>query len=891
MFEQDRLMENERSRGVFRGDSGPGMGMSRYQVSGTGDSAEIAADRAADQAVGGGLFRSAEGVGGSGFQADLADSDLGGGGSPLPEGLMGSMEQSLGGSFSGVRVHTDAGADRASRSIDARAFTRGQDIYFSQGSYAPDTPEGQHLIAHELAHVAAGDTGIHRAENGGGSGGSGGGSGSGTGGGTAGGTSSNAPAQQQPSEDERKFSEAIEQLKDDGGGLVKSANNIVTEFQEKKATWGSLQSAAKEVKEAGSSSAAAGKVSTINQFITTVKTMTNANEKSSLLSKLNSFIEQAALAAGKLGYGNNDPGMDVLTSAKTARDALKLLPDDLGSIEGPVAFAQEEAAAMDSGKEFSEPVTEMMNHSACDAFFMAVEKVRKGSGGDMGAMGSTMKNLRTNNADVKGHMSKNVGNTAAEKLGRGTAAFGVALGYAGAGASALELGSGFDEEIKGEKNVNEDSQRTGTAASHSAAIVDTLGAANDWLAAGAESHVLRKQEEKRRDRRKEMETMYGKEAASKIHTSDHKQRSAVAADWIRTGGSTVGAANSIFATTTGKGSDEKNRVEETKGTAMSLTSDSASVLGDVMGLGIDSAKVDEQRKQDRVAKDGLRKIGAQLAKLVQGSTNPVDLQIKSICDFVGNESQKKFRGLKGKIDTAINALGGNPQQGNQGQAGQGQANQGQAGQNQAGQNQANQGQAAPAVEKAEEKKKFLKMMQALESSRSISKSAASDSKKDVIFDLISLSGSLTSLASSITSMAGAGMAGLILNTVASAIGLFGTIKDTPDAIGDLSKDAQTDRNKERDKKVNACTAAVEQMAALPELKLEELRAARSNKLPLNEAKMESAEQYAAVFSIVKAANVNMVDFLYAVGQGGFDAQNGTLDEKTKKMLMNLEFTN
>ena len=103
MFEQDRLMENERSRGVFRGDSGPGMGMSRYQVSGTGDSAEIAADRAADQAVGGGLFRSAEGVGGSGFQADLADSDLGGGGSPLPEGLMGSMEQSLGGSFSGVR--------------------------------------------------------------------------------------------------------------------------------------------------------------------------------------------------------------------------------------------------------------------------------------------------------------------------------------------------------------------------------------------------------------------------------------------------------------------------------------------------------------------------------------------------------------------------------------------------------------------------------------------------------------------------------------------------------------------------------------------------------------------------------------------------------------------
>ena len=101
MFEQNRYAEQERPKGMFRGDSGLGTGMRRYQVSGAGDSAEIAADRAADQAVGGGIFRSAEGVGG-GFQADLADSDLDGGGSPLPAGLMGSMEQSLGGSFSGA---------------------------------------------------------------------------------------------------------------------------------------------------------------------------------------------------------------------------------------------------------------------------------------------------------------------------------------------------------------------------------------------------------------------------------------------------------------------------------------------------------------------------------------------------------------------------------------------------------------------------------------------------------------------------------------------------------------------------------------------------------------------------------------------------------------------
>ena len=147
MFEQDRYLEGQRSRGVFRDTGQPAAGMSRYQVSGTEDSAELAADQAADQAVGG-LFRSPEGAGGGGFQADLADADLSGGGSPLPAGLMGSMEQSLGASFSGVRLHTDAGADRASRQISARAFTRGQDIYFRGGEYSPDTREGQHLIAH-----------------------------------------------------------------------------------------------------------------------------------------------------------------------------------------------------------------------------------------------------------------------------------------------------------------------------------------------------------------------------------------------------------------------------------------------------------------------------------------------------------------------------------------------------------------------------------------------------------------------------------------------------------------------------------------------------------------------------------------------------------------------
>ena len=162
MFEQDCGTNERRNRGLFREEDGPFAGFGRFQVSGENDPAEVRADSMADSVVGGGLFRSPEGGGGGGFQADLPLSDLAGGVESLPAGLQGSMEQSFGADFSGVRVHTGAGADRASRDISARAFTRGQDVYFRDGAYDPGSQEGRHLIAHELAHVAAGDGGIHR---------------------------------------------------------------------------------------------------------------------------------------------------------------------------------------------------------------------------------------------------------------------------------------------------------------------------------------------------------------------------------------------------------------------------------------------------------------------------------------------------------------------------------------------------------------------------------------------------------------------------------------------------------------------------------------------------------------------------------------------------------
>ena len=53
-----------------------------------------------------------------------------------------------------VRVHTDARAQAAAMSLGARAFTLGDHVGFGPGQYKPDTSEGRHLIAHELAHVA-----------------------------------------------------------------------------------------------------------------------------------------------------------------------------------------------------------------------------------------------------------------------------------------------------------------------------------------------------------------------------------------------------------------------------------------------------------------------------------------------------------------------------------------------------------------------------------------------------------------------------------------------------------------------------------------------------------------------------------------------------------------
>jgi hypothetical protein len=88
----------------------------------------------------------------AGFTAELAGL-RGGGGAPLSPALRGFFEPRIGHDFGAVRLHTGALAERSAEAVHARAFTLGNDVVFGHGEFAPDTPAGRRLLAHELTHV------------------------------------------------------------------------------------------------------------------------------------------------------------------------------------------------------------------------------------------------------------------------------------------------------------------------------------------------------------------------------------------------------------------------------------------------------------------------------------------------------------------------------------------------------------------------------------------------------------------------------------------------------------------------------------------------------------------------------------------------------------------
>ncbi|MFQ3647662.1 MAG: DUF4157 domain-containing protein [Anaerolineae bacterium] len=74
-------------------------------------------------------------------------------GSKLDDSTRSSFEGAMGYDLSGVTIHTGDHASQLSRSVEAKAFTTGSDIYFGEGQYNPGSSDGQQLLAHELTHV------------------------------------------------------------------------------------------------------------------------------------------------------------------------------------------------------------------------------------------------------------------------------------------------------------------------------------------------------------------------------------------------------------------------------------------------------------------------------------------------------------------------------------------------------------------------------------------------------------------------------------------------------------------------------------------------------------------------------------------------------------------
>ncbi|WP_230406368.1 eCIS core domain-containing protein [Flavobacterium fluviale] len=76
-----------------------------------------------------------------------------GGGSPLSGKVKTEMESGIGADFSNVRIHNDSNAVQMNKQLGAQAFATGNNIYFNEGKYNPNSQSGKHLLAHELTHT------------------------------------------------------------------------------------------------------------------------------------------------------------------------------------------------------------------------------------------------------------------------------------------------------------------------------------------------------------------------------------------------------------------------------------------------------------------------------------------------------------------------------------------------------------------------------------------------------------------------------------------------------------------------------------------------------------------------------------------------------------------
>jgi hypothetical protein len=175
--EPDPVIEHTTEDAPARPIAIPGLATSPLTVGHAHDPVEADADRMADVALSriqadpvvhrstAGAATGKIGLAGGPVDADTQSqiASRAGSGTPLDTPVRREMETAFGRSFGQVGVHTDGQADHLNGMLSSTAFTVGNDIFFSQGSFRPDDPDGKRLLAHELAHVTQDDGGAHRA--------------------------------------------------------------------------------------------------------------------------------------------------------------------------------------------------------------------------------------------------------------------------------------------------------------------------------------------------------------------------------------------------------------------------------------------------------------------------------------------------------------------------------------------------------------------------------------------------------------------------------------------------------------------------------------------------------------------------------------------------------
>jgi len=80
--------------------------------------------------------------------------NLNGSGQSLPGEVRNFYEPRFGFDLGNVKVHTDSVAAKSAQSINALAYTTGNNIVFNNGQYSPNTDSGKRLLGHELTHIA-----------------------------------------------------------------------------------------------------------------------------------------------------------------------------------------------------------------------------------------------------------------------------------------------------------------------------------------------------------------------------------------------------------------------------------------------------------------------------------------------------------------------------------------------------------------------------------------------------------------------------------------------------------------------------------------------------------------------------------------------------------------